>query len=220
MVLMCLFTDQLKAQAYRMEIGLAGGGSFYMGDANQDVLFKQMEQSLSLLYRYNLNGRFSVKANAGFSGVSGSTTGMTTSFPAGQDLQFDRKLVDAGVQMEMNFYEYGMPDYVPGSSFITPYISLGVGIVGFETTKIKASPFIPIGVGLKIKVLKRLNLGCEWSFHKTYTDDLDYSDYGGDFQLSDPLLVESARNKNKDWYSTLTINISIDMFGTGSKCYR
>jgi hypothetical protein len=97
---------------------------------------------------------------------------------------------------------------------------LGVGAVGLKADKLDVSAFIPVGMGVKIKIFERFNVGCEWSFRKTFTDQLDYSDYGGDFQLSDPWLVESAQNKNKDWYSILTLNVSVDLFGTGSNCYK
>jgi len=209
-----------KGQAYRMEIGLGGGSSFYMGDANQNILFKDLRPSVNLLYRYNLNGRFSMKASAGLSGIAGTTIGATEQYPSGEAFRFNRNVLDASAQMEMNFYEFGTPDYVSGSSHITPYVCLGVGLVGLEAKEVVVSPFIPMGIGVKLKVSDRLNIGCEWSFRKTYTDDLDYSDYGGKFQLSDPWLVKSAYDKNKDWYSVLMFNVTVDIFGAGSNCYR
>lgn len=208
------------AQAYSMEVGVAPGGSFYMGEANYKTLFKETRPSMNLLYRYNMNGRFSIKGLAGVSGIAGSTKGQVFNFPPGVELSFNRKVFDASAQLECNFYEFGVPDYVIGSTSFTPYVCAGIGILGMETTAFKASVFIPMGLGLKWKVAKRYNLGCEWTFRKTYTDALDYVTNSAGFQLTDPWLVESSRNKNKDWYSVFTMNLSIDLSSTGSECYK
>ena len=208
------------AQAYSMEVGVAPGGSFYMGNANQKTLFKDTRPSMNLLYRYNLNGRFSIKGLAGVSGIAGSTKGQVFNFPPGVELNFKRRVFDASAQLEFNFYEFGMPDYIIGSTSITPYICAGIGILGMNTTEFETAAFVPMGLGLKWKVAKRYNLGCEWTFRKTYTDKLDYVINSAGFQLSDPWLVESSRNKNKDWYSVFTMNLSIDLVSTGSKCFE
>jgi len=211
---------RLCAQAYSMELGIAPGGSFYMGDANQTALFKDTRPSMNLFYRYNLNGRFSLKGLVGMSGIAGSTRGQEFNFPSGVELSFDRKVFDASVQMEWSFYEYGMPAYIIGTSSFTPYVCAGIGLLGMETSTVKSSLFIPFGLGLKFKVADRYNVGCEWTFRKTYTDQLDYVNNSAGFQLSDPWLVESSRNKNKDWYSVVTVNLSVDLAGTGSNCYK
>ncbi len=210
----------LHAQTYKMELGLAAGPSFYMGDANQQRLFDNRKSSWNLLYRYNLNGRFALKGTMGLTGVAGTTAGSEFNFPAGTAISFERNLLDATAQLEMNFFEYGMPDYVPGSAKVTPYISAGVGLAGFRSDKVEATPILPFGVGLKVKVFDRFNLGCEWSFRSTFTDRLDYSSNIGGFQLEDPWLVESSRTKNKDWYSLFTLNLSVDLFATQAKCFR
>jgi len=212
--------NQAKGQAYRMELGLQTGKSFYMGDANQSRLFWNNKPAMGILYRYNLNGRFSIKANASVFGISGTTVGNATEYPGGAEVSFDRNILDAGVQFEFNFYEYGMPSFVSGSSPVSPYVFLGVGMTAYKAEKNKFCANIPFGLGVRIKALPRLNVGCEWSFRNTFTDDLDYADYGGSFRLSDPWLAKSASNKNKDWYSALMLSVSYDLYGIGSNCYR
>lgn len=212
--------NQAKGQAYRMELGLSAGRSFYMGDANQSGLFLNDRPSMGIVYRYNLNGRFSLKANASVLGISGTTVERSFEYPDGEEISFDRNILDAGVQLEINFYEYGMPSYVFGSSNISPYAFLGVGMTGYKAEKNKICANLPFGFGVKVKILQRLNVSCEWSMRKTYADDLDYSDYGGSFQLSDPWLVASNPNKNKDWYSALMLQVTFDLNSIGSKCYK
>lgn len=212
--------SQAFGQAYRMEAGLSGGGSFYMGDANQTSLFKDTRPSFGMFWRYNYNGRFALKANADICGIEGTTVGDAYKYPDGRELKFSHNLIDAGVRVEFNFYEYGMPSYTSGSSWISPYVSFGVGMTGYKSDKNKVCANLPFGLGVKMKVLPRVNVGMEWSFRKSFADDLDYSDYGGAFQLSDPWQVKSAYDKNKDWYSTLSLSVSYDLYGTGSKCFE
>jgi hypothetical protein len=219
-LLLSVFVVQTKGQKYKAEFGLMGGKSFYMGDVNANELFYNNRSSFSLFYRYNLNGRFSLKANMGMYGIAGNTSRMQDEFPNWEDVGFERKLVDAGVHLEMNFFEYGMPSYVSGSNLISPYVFVGFGITGFKTDALKATPHIPFGVGLKLKVLPRINLGVEWSLKKTYDDNLDYLHNSSGFSLSDPLGIKSDYNKNKDWYSALALFIGIDLQYAGSKCYR
>ena len=210
----------VKGQTYRMEFGFLGGSSFYMGDANNEELFNDAHSSYGLLARYNLNGRFALKANAILAGISGSTQGNALAFMNGMDISFSRRIVDAGVQLEMNFYDYGVPDFQPGSSKISSYILLGFGITGYESEKQDVCANIPIGLGVKLKILPRVNLGCEWTFRKTFADNLDYSASSTGFQLQDSWSGVDSWNKNKDWYSTLMIYLSYDLFGIGSKCFN
>lgn len=220
-VVACLLLPAgLKGQLYRMELGFLGGDSFYMGDANQSELFRQNHFAYGALARYNLNERFSLKANALVAGISGTTAGRAASFLNGKEISFDRSVYDAGVQFEMNFYRYGAPDYLPGVSHISPYVFWGIGMTGYKDDKARISANIPFGLGIKAKVLPRMNIGCEWSFRKTYTDDLDFDADSPDFQLKDPWSASGVWNKNKDWYSILMVYISYDIYGIGSKCFR
>jgi hypothetical protein len=210
----------MKGQTYRMELGLMGGSSFYMGDANANRLFENMHTSCGLLARYNLNGRFALKGNVLLAGISGSTVGEAPAYLDGAEVQFRQNILDAGVQLELGFYEYGVPDYVPGASRVSPYLSFGFGLTGYQSDKTRICANIPFGIGVKAKVLPRINLGCEWSFRKTYADDLDYVSGVSGFQLDNDWAGTGSWNKNKDWYSILNIYISYDLYRIGSSCFK
>lgn len=205
-------------QGYRMEVGAMGGGSFYMGDANVR-LFNNMKPAYSVLLRYNLNRRFTLKADIGVAGISGSTTGQEGQFIESQALSFDRNLIDGTVAMEFNFYEFGAPSYSPGASRVSPYVMLGAGAVGYKTDKTKVAFCIPVGIGLKYKFADRFNLGLDLTYRMSLADDLDYATESK-FQLTDPQGVSSAWNKNKDSYFVLKLYVSYDFMYIGSICYR
>lgn len=219
-VVFLLASAGVKGQRYRMELGLLGGNSFYMGDANSEKLFADKHSTFGLLARYNLNERLALKGNALVAGISGTTKGLASAYMNGLELNFDRRIFDAGVQLELNFYSYGAPDYRPGSSRVSPYILLGLGVTGYKAEKNKIGATIPFGLGLKVKALPRINIGCEWSFRKTLTDDLDYFENSPGFQLQDTWSGSGSKNKNKDWYSILMFYVSYDLYGIGSKCFK
>jgi len=215
-----LLSFGVKGQAYRMELGVLGGSSFYMGEANNDKLFESKHPSFGLITRYNLNDRFALKANALIAGISGTTIGRASTFYNGSEVSFERQLIDAGVQLEVNFFSYGAPDYKPGSSRFSPYLLVGLGFTGYKTDKTQICANIPFGLGLKVKVAPRINMGCEWSFRKTLTDDLDFVKDASGFQLQNSWSENGSWKKNKDWYSMLHFYVSYDIYGIGSKCFK
>lgn len=210
----------VKGQAYRMELGLLGGGSSYMGDANSAKPLLNEELAVGLIGRYNINGSMALKANLLTGGISGSTIGDANGYLNGEAFQFNRRFVDAGIQFELGFYQYGVPGYRPGSSSVCPYFSAGLGLTGYQSDRTRLCANIPFGVGVKVKVMPRLNVGCEWSFRKTLADDLDYSDQTTAFQLNNNWAGAGTWNKNKDWYSVLMLYVTLDLYGTGSDCYK
>jgi len=210
----------MKGQAYRMELGLLGGGSSYMGDANSTKPLMNERATLGVLGRYNLNGTMALKANLLAGGLSGTTIGDASGYLNGEELRFNRRFVDAGIQFELGFYQYGVPNYRPGASSVCPYISAGLGLTGYQSDKTRLCANIPFGVGVKAKVMPRLNVGCEWSFRMTLADDLDYSTGTTAFQLNNAWAGTGAWNKNKDWYSVLMVYVTLDLYGTGSDCYK
>ena len=76
---------------------------------------------------------------------------------------------------------------------------------------------IPLGLGLKYKVVSRLNVGCELSFRFTTTDKLDVTDRTAPV-LDDPYGIKSGALKNKDSYSFLSIFVTYDLSPKYRKC--
>ena len=212
------FTAMLFSQGYRMEIGAMGGTSFYSGDAGHE-LFRNMQPAYSLLLRYNLSRRFTVKADVGCCGIEGSTAGKENTFLHGETVDFKRRLTDATAAIEFNFYEFGAPEYVPGASRITPYVVAGAGCTLYQTDRLQGAVCLPVGIGLKYKFANRFNLGVDLTYRMTLADDLDYAE-GKSFQLDDPYGVESSWNANQDSYFVLKFYLSYDFMYIGSVCYK
>lgn len=209
-----------QAQTYRADLGLTGGIASYMGDANQQFLHHQ-EPSLALLGRYHFSSRFSMKADLGWKELSGNTIGRSEEFPNGQELSFRNQLIDGSLQLEFNFYEFGAPDYSPGASRLSPYVTAGVGLLVFENDQTwKTTACMPVGIGIKYKTPFRVNIGLELSYRMSFSDQLDHEAGRDDFQLDTPWMGASAWNKNKDHYAELKCFITYDLWYIGSNCYK
>src|SRR5665647_123490 len=59
--LLCVYSVKLSAQEdYLAELGVAGGGAYYLGDANRQ-LFTNMQLTYGIYMRYRINTRIALK---------------------------------------------------------------------------------------------------------------------------------------------------------------
>ena len=200
---------------YMMEIGLGGGGSFYMGDANSR-LYNNTNGVFTVLARYNVNPRFSLKADLAAAGISGSTDNAYGVLP-GDRLEFSRTVYDFGVQMEWGFCGYGMEGF-NGNHRLAPYGLLGIGMT-FAPKPVQndfAANF-PVGMGIRYKLSERVNIGLEWTMRFSTSDRLDVTrDYSP--VLEDPFMIKGKGIKNKDSYSFTMLYVTFDVFKRPCHC--
>jgi hypothetical protein len=186
------------------------GGAFYMGDANKNAAFKNMNPAASVLFRYNANFRVAFKANLAWARVTGSTEGLDNVFPNHAQADFSRNVIDLGGQAEFNFFPYSDKYQYLQTKRIAPYIMGGLGLsVAPGGGATFFSPHISAGTGVKYKIKHRINIGAELSIRKLFGDGLDIN--GGNELLNDPYGIRSGFWKNKDWYSMLMISVSYDI---------
>lgn len=205
-----------QEEEYNMEIGVLGGGCFYMGDANTSQLFLNTQPAAGILARYNLNPRMVLKGDIAYGRIMGSTDGQA--YPGGQTTTFDRSIFELSTQFEYNFFAYGIGEGYKDNRRLTPYIQGGLGATYAPkpAEHILALHF-PIGIGVKYKLFPRVNVGAEWTFRFTSSDKLDVTSPDG-LQLSDPLNIKSGFMKNKDSYSFIMAYISYDIFAKECHC--
>lgn len=203
---MLISASVLQAQEYKYEIGGVVGGAFYMGDTNKSTLFKQLNPAFGGVFRYNANFRWAIKGNLSWGKVSGTTDGLDNVFPDQLQVSFDRNLIDFGGQVEFNFLPYSDKYGYLNTSRITPYVLVGFGVtVASGGGDSFFGPNIPLGVGVKYKVKNRVNLGCEFTFRRLFSDHLEGND-----ALDNPYHIGSDWLKNNDWYSFLLLSVTWD----------
>jgi hypothetical protein len=211
------FRPALRAQEYKFEIGGMTGGTFYMGDANTNTPFRNMNFAAGTVFRYNANFRWALKADLMWGQVSGTTSGQANVFPANAQASFNRNLFDLGAQAEFNFFPYSDKFAYVNAVRFTPYVLMGLGMTVAPGNGLTfAGVNLPIGIGIKYKIKHRLNLGCEFTIRKLFGDDFDVMDKNNTL-LDNPYQISGSALKNQDWYSFLLLSVTWDF---GLRCVQ
>ena len=203
---------------YRMEIGVGGGMAGYLGDFNGN-LTKDLQPMGSLLARYIFNPYYGLKLNVMFGKMKGSSADVKTYYPAFAETpyEFNNSLVGFDLTFEYNFWQYGTGRDYRGAQRVTPFVFGGLGgtYVSIKDGD-KKSAFtanVPIGIGVKYKINKRMNLGLEWAMHFTLGDELDGQ--------KDPYgITSSGAFKNTDCYSTLQVTLTYSFSARCRTCHN
>ena len=193
----------------KAELGFFGGVAYYLGDINPNKQFYSNSVALGGIYRYNFNSRYSLRAGMLFSGLSGEDKDFNNSYQKARGASFDTDLVDLSLQVEFNFQPFWSPKKSK-SQIMVPYVTGGIGYIAPSSTS--SSFTIPMGVGLKTNLGGRWPAALEWSFRKSFTDDLDH--------LDDPnSLDKSSLIHNNDWASFFGVMISYKLFPDNEECH-
>ena len=189
---------------YRMEIGAGVGMVSYEGDFNGNVL-KNMQPMFSALWRYNFDPYKDLRLSATYGKLKGSSKDVDTYYPdyATEEYSFNRNLLDVSLVFEYNFWPYGTGRDYRGAKRLTPYIYGGIGATSASGGGSKSvfTANVPIGLGVKYKLNKRMNLGLDWGIHFSLSDELD--------GVKDPYQVKSSGMfKNTDCYSMLQLTLT------------
>ena len=159
-----------------MEIGAGVGLVTYEGDFNGN-LFKESQPMATVMLRRILSPWMGLRLNASFGKIKGSSANVETKYPEylSEPYNFDRSLYDICLTYEYNFLPYGTGRDYRGAKPLVPFvfIRLGASVASGGDAKTAACVNMPIGLGLKYKVGKRVNLGLEWSMHFSQSDEFD-----------------------------------------------
>jgi len=211
------FAQYGRLDQYSCELGLQGGCSFYLGDANPNSPFHTPRESFGGFFRYNINPRYALKLAITQNKVVGDTRDFKNKFPDNREASFKRKFMDISARFEFNFFDYGLPSYNRDSKWFSPYIFVGCGLTTYndQYQDMKRKTInIPYGIGMKFKFGGRFNAGVEWSLHTLFIDDFDVVDEES-LILDNPYKANTSKWKNNDKYSIAMAYISIDIFRRG-----
>ncbi|MBP5135363.1 MAG: outer membrane beta-barrel protein [Paludibacteraceae bacterium] len=216
-----LFAQYGRLDQYSCELGLQGGCSFYLGDANPNAPFHTPRPSFGGFFRYNINPRYALKLAVSRNGVKGDTRDFKNRFPNNAEASFKRNFLDVSARAEFNFFDYGLPAYNRDCKWFSPYIFVGIGLTTYndEYQDMKRKTVnMPYGIGVKFKFKGRFNAGVEWSLHTLFIDDFDVVDEESAI-LDNPYKAATSKWKHNDKYSIAMAYISIDIFRRGF-CHR
>ncbi len=227
LILLPLVLNAQEEDEYRMEVGGAVGTDFYLGDISSTP-FRQPSVAAAFLLRRNFNPRMGLKTNLALAHLRGSSgkrfipaDAATPGAAGGQpvSVSFKRTVLDLGAQYEMNLFGYGLGHEYQDMRRFTPYITMGMGFSlamgGGEKAALGFN--VPVGIGVKYKLKPRLNVGAEWTFRFTTTDELDA---GGQATLAHPFNIKSVGFKNKDAYSLFLVSLTYDISPKCKTCHN
>lgn len=188
-----LFLTNIAHSQY-LEVGGFAGGTSYYGDLQKaKPEIGSFGATVGLMARYNRTAKLAFKASAMYGSFNASDY-RSLGYLRNRNLEVKTQLYELAVMAEYNLLPY---DVMDGKTSV-PYVFIGVGGLYFnpkaryegkfidlrplgtegqlmEGGK-KYSPLqvvIPIGLGLKFALWKRLSLGFEFCMRQTFTDYLD-----------------------------------------------
>jgi hypothetical protein len=175
------------------EVGIFVGCSYYIGDLNPVGHFGPLTQPAGgIVYRYNLNQRFTLKSNLLIGTIEGDDARTTSSSQQERNLKFKSYIRELAVEAEFNFREYKTGN---NKHPYTPYIFGGIAGFMFNPQTQVGNQWIdlqplgtegqgsggggkkyrltqiscPFGAGMKFSMAKKISISLEWGMRKTFT---------------------------------------------------
>lgn len=211
-------TAQYNNSGPRLELGLAGGCMFYLGDVNKEKLFYDIHPAFGGMARYNINSRIAIRLTGVFGKVSADDADFESVYQQLRDYRFEANITDINLQLEINFLTL-----VPDDENLrwTPFVSGGFGafILSGDDVKSLTKMSIPFGVGFKYCPSERLSLGIEWGMRTTFTDEID--GLTEDYKSTVESIVANKQKtfmENNDSFSYAGIFISYKFASTNYAC--
>ena len=202
-IILITFFSIINVTAQIPEIGVFGGGAYYIGDLNPYTHFKQTNYAVGVIYRHNFdNERIALRVQGIYGKVSGNDAKSNDVNQLNRNLNFSSSVLEIGPLIEINFI-----DYIVGVmsrkkfKFQTPYLFAGITyfkmnpLGTYEGQTVELQPLategqetsqnasqnryglkqisIPLGLGYKFNVTKRFAFSLEYGIRKTFTDYLD-----------------------------------------------
>ena len=199
--------------------GIYGGGTYYQGDINFSKLFYHTHFSYGANMRYVVNTRYALKGAIVLGWLSASDNDFSNSFQKIRNQAFVTPIAEIAGQVEFNFltYKYGDKKY-----FYTPYVYLGSGLLIASWSEPPYNFIIPFGVGYKVSLGKKWEIGLEYGYRKVFSDGLDNVtgiEEVPEYPTSFYRYKQFGFYNNKDWYSLFGVHLLLRIYAKGLRCY-
>lgn len=238
------------------EIGGFIGGSYYIGEL-KSTHFIDSKLAYGGIFRYNLSLRHSIRLTAFYGEIHGDDAKSNNDFEVNRNLNFNSNLLELAVGFEIDWFNYRISDMKypitpyffyqfayarinPKTSFEGNEIALrplgtegqGTGLPNTKDRLYSLNQFtVPLGIGLKFNLRRRVAMSFEYGIRLTFTDYLDdvsgnYIDYDLLSAENGPLAASLANRSldgvnyginrgnasTKDWYSFFGVMLTIKPF--------
>lgn len=196
----------------RSELGVLIGGSYYYGDLNHFMPYKNTNLAAGLVYRYNIHSRVSFRTNFTYGSVEGSDANSKEALYQDRNLSFHSDIYELGAGIELNYFPFQLGhDRYKGTAYLLAELALfrmnpktymddgnevelqPLGTEGQGSSLSTKGRYgliqmaIPLGVGCKISLGEVASLNFEFGIRKTFTDYLD--DVGSGYYVDQTALA-------------------------------
>lgn len=209
------------AQSQIHELGVTVGGSNYIGDIGSTKYINPTDMAYGFQYRWNKSPRHSWRVNYTYMPISAKDSDSDMPFRKARGLQTKNKINELMLGLEFNFFEFDLHnDWFA----FTPYVHTGIAGFSYRDSyfnqynkqierETEYSLAIPITLGVKALINKKLVISAEVGARYSFTDNLD-----GNNPINPSSTIKPFGNVNtKDWYVFSGINVSYT-FGK-NPCY-
>jgi hypothetical protein len=202
-------TASLSVKAQKdISVGGLVSASSYIGDFNPGGILSKPGVYVGGIAHYTITEYYSLRIGLGAGNLRGDPATykgrLMPNLLHQKSASFDQRFFDADVRIEVGFIPYVPFGYDPKKLSFSPYFALGGGVAYS-----KGAPFLqfPVAVGAKYRIAHRFTLGAEWTFRKTFNDDLD---------SWENVRVSSAKTfNNNDWISYIGVYLTYQLSDEG-----
>ena len=200
----------------RSEIGVQAGAMFYIGDLNQFKPFYKSKFAGSLVYRFNVHSRMTLRFNATYGGVEANDQDANQAVIINRNLNFKSDITEIAGGLEFHYmpFQFGNKRYI-GTAYMITQIGVfqmnpkteyngslvelqsvgteGQGTSGGSKPYSKYQICLPLGLGVKLSLGKFCSFNLDIAIRKTFTDYLD--DVGADSYM-DPTALSAVNGSD------------------------
>ena len=202
-----------QPKVYYSEIGVLGGTSFYLGDANNKFL-NYAQPSYGLIFRQKFSPRLAAHLNLEYSSIKFVYNTGDIVLEGISDGPMSNQIMTLDLCGEFNFFEYEDKPFKPFSKKYTSFLFAGGSL--FDTNPIippTLSYGIAFGIGFKAMLGERFNLNILWTNRINMLDKLE-----GENNIPDIPILNGSNVFNKDYFSTLSLGITYNIFRKECDC--
>lgn len=213
-------SNLLPAQERNVDIGVYGGGAYYMGDVNHSKLFYSPSPAYGGQFRYNFDKRYSLRISTVVSQLKGNDLDFDNEFQQTRAHDFTSNITDVSAQVEFNFFPYMPEDKHDKAS---PFVAAGATLLVSPSSNASGMSFaIPLTVGFKFNIGGRFSAGVEWTYRRSFNDQLDqlqnyYKENPANHDIQDE--KQRSYDNSNDWYSFAGVFIMYKLFRDVEQCH-
>jgi hypothetical protein len=237
------------------EVGVFGGGGYYIGDINPTNHFTYSKPAFGGIVRYNLSKRHSFRITGTYGQLSANDANSSDPWQINRNLNFESKVFEVAAGFEICLLPYAINDlknrFTPYFFYELAWLKMNPTTTNGNGNEVVLNDFgtegqgsdlsdqrnyllnqltVPMGIGFKFNIVKRVALSFEYGIRLTFTDYLD--DVSGNYvnqaqlanlkgplaaSIADPSLnnisaLPSANRgnaNNKDWYAFYGIMLTV-----------